>query len=241
MQRLPPQIVAGERFRPERRHDLVERHRCLPRAVAQRAELVSHDRAGSTGARSRRGCGEVRARIAAAAEAGRARSRCGDADRGRARRSPTTGSRRRWPQASACSARTTSRRRRAAGPRCGSAGPGVELHLIGGAADQQGGRGRGPVRRDPDARPAEARPRACQGDGAAGRGDRGCSCRSTPARSRRKSGVAPGELDGFVRDVPRRARAALGRADGDPARGRGRGAAHGPAGQARRAERLGSV
>ena len=107
------------------------------------------------------------------------------------------------------------------------------------AADQQGGRGRGAVRRDPDR--------------STGRSWRGSSPRRWRARARaprllvqvntgeepQKSGVAPGELTAFVALCRGELGLAVDGADGDPARGRGRGPAHGAAGQARARARPG--
>ena len=59
------------------------------------------------------------------------------------------------------------------------------------AAIEQGARGGRPVRRDRDRRPAQARPRSRRGNGATLASDRVSSCRSTPARNRKRPACCP--------------------------------------------------
>ena len=105
-------------------------------------------------------------------------------------------------------------------------------------AEQQGRRGRGPVRRHPDGRPAAAGAGAGQGDGAAGP----TAAAADPGQHRRgaaEGGRGAGRATGPPCHLPGRARPARPGPDGDPARGRRRGAARGPAHQARTAARPG--
>ena len=66
------------------------------------------------------------------------------------------------------------------------------------AAIEQGSGGGGAVRRDPHDRSRQDRRRDRRRDATAGRDRCACSFRSTPARSRRRPGVAPEETDAFV-------------------------------------------
>ena len=160
----------------------------------------------------------VRARIAAAAAAGRARRRGGHAGRGE--------------QGAAGRAGAGRARGRAAGVRrelraggegalAGAARPPSRCRAAHDRADpdQQGQGRRRPVRRDRDGGSAEARARAGRGDGAAGT-PAGVFRAGQHRRGAAEGGGPAGRCRRLHRGVPP-ARAAGGRPDGDPAGGRG--------------------